>query len=67
MYNISTKELSVPLALQAAKDAQRWMGSRQFYDQMLVDACHHQQLKITEEVDVTTMKEYMQVFYRLLP
>ena len=46
--------------IQAAKDAQRWMGNRTFYDQMLVDACQHQQLKITDEVDVTTMQEYMQ-------
>ena len=36
------------------------MGNRTFYDQMLVDACQHQQLKITDEVDVTTMQEYMQ-------
>ena len=49
------------VCVQAAKDARRWMGSRQFYDQMLVDACRHQQLKVTDEVDVTTMKEYMQV------
>lgn len=46
--------------MQAAKDAQRWMGNRAFYDQMLVDACQHHQLKITDEVDVTTMQEYMQ-------
>lgn len=37
------------------------MGNRKFYDQMLMDACQHHQLKITDEVDVTTMKEYMQV------
>ena len=37
------------------------MGNRRFYDQMLMDACHHHQLKVTDEVDVTTMKEYMQV------
>jgi hypothetical protein len=36
------------------------MGNRKFYDQMLVDACHHRQLGVTDEVDVTTMKEYMQ-------
>ena len=36
------------------------MGSRLFYDQMLVDACQHQQFKITDELDVTTMKDYMQ-------
>ena len=47
--------------LQAAEDARRQMGNRRFYDQMLMDACHHHQLKVTDEVDVTTMKEYMQV------
>ena len=36
------------------------MGNRKFYNQMLVDACHHHQLGVTDEVDVTTMKEYMQ-------
>ena len=36
------------------------MGSRQFYDQMLLDACQHQQMKITDEIDITTIKEYMQ-------
>ena len=46
---------------QAAEDARRQMGNRRFYDQMLMDACHHHQLKVTDEVDVTTMKEYMQV------
>ena len=47
--------------LQAAEDARRQMGNRRFYDQMLLDACHHHQLKVTDEVDITTMKEYMQV------
>ena len=37
------------------------MGNRVFYDQMFQDACHHEQLKVTDEIDVTTMKEYMQV------
>lgn len=56
---ISGKQMIRP-ASNAAKDAQRHMGSRVFYNQMLVDACQHQQLKITDEIDVTTMKEYMQ-------
>ncbi len=47
-------------ATEAAGDARRQMGNRKFYDQMLVDACCHQQMKVTDEVDVTTMKEYMQ-------
>ena len=37
------------------------MGSRKYYDLMLTDACHHHQLKFTDEMDVTTVKEYMQV------
>jgi len=36
------------------------MGNRKFYDQMLLDACHYHQMKVTDEVDITTMKEYMQ-------
>ena len=37
------------------------MGNRKYYDQMLEDACQHYEVGITDEVDVTTMKEYMQV------
>ena len=37
------------------------MGNRVFYDQLLEDACRHQHLGVTEEVDVTTVKEYMQL------
>ena len=47
-------------ASDAAEDSRKQMGNRKFYDQMLVDACHHHQLGVTDEVDVTTMKEYMQ-------
>ena len=50
--------------MQAAKDVHRWMGSRQFYDQMLLDACQHHQMKITDEIDITTIKEYMQACKR---
>lgn len=46
---------------QAAEDARRQMGNRVFYDQMYRDACHHEVLGVTDEVDVSTMKEYMQV------
>ena len=42
------------------------MGNRKFYDQMLQDAMFQQQYKITDEVDVTTLKDYMQVCYRLI-
>jgi len=57
---ISGKRMIRP-ASEAAEDARRQMGNRKFYDQMLLDACHHHQMKVTDEVDVTTMKEYMQV------
>ena len=56
---ISGRRLIRP-ASEAAEDSRRQMGNRKFYDQMLVDACHHHQLGVTDEVDVTTMKEYMQ-------
>ena len=52
---------SPPIPPQAAEDARRLMGSRKYYDLMLTDACHHHQLKFTDEMDVTTVKEYMQV------
>lgn len=42
------------------------MGNRKFYDQMLQDAMFQQQYRITDEVDVTTLKDYMQVCYRFL-
>ena len=37
------------------------MGHRKFYDQMIIDACQFEKDKITDEVDVTTVKDYMQV------
>jgi len=46
---------------QAAEDSLRLMGNRQFYDQMLQDAMFQKRYKITDEVDVTTLKDYMQV------
>lgn len=36
------------------------MGDRKFYDQMLSDACQYAR-QITRDVDVTTLKDYMQV------
>lgn len=49
------------LHLQASEDSLRNMGNRKFYDQMLQDAMYNQQYKITDEIDVTTLKDYMQV------
>ena len=49
------------VTLQAANDACRMMGNRKFYDQLLLDTCQHQQMKVTDPVDVTTVKDYMKV------
>lgn len=32
-----------------------------FYNQLVRDTCHHKVLGVTDEMDVATMKEYMQV------
>ena len=37
------------------------MGQRKFLDQIIQDAVHHDTHKITDAVDVTTLKDYMQV------
>ena len=37
------------------------MGNRKFYDQLIADMCQHEKDRITDEIDVTTMKDYMQV------
>lgn len=41
------------------------MGNRMYCDQVLEDICQNQQLKITDEIDVTTMKDYMQVNFKV--
>lgn len=46
---------------QASEDSLRHMGNRRFYDQMLQDAMYNQQYRVTDEIDVTTLKDYMQV------
>lgn len=56
---MSGKRLIKP-ATEASEDSLRLMGNRQFYDQMLQDAIFQQQYKITDEIDVTTLKDYMQ-------
>lgn len=37
------------------------MGARKFYDQVIQDTLQHQTHRVTDEVDVTTLKDYMQV------
>jgi len=47
-------------ASEAASDSLRLMGNRKFYDQLIADMCQHEKDRITDEIDVTTMKDYMQ-------
>ena len=47
--------------LKAAQDACDLMGHRKFYDQVLEDIIHYDTYKITDQIDVTTLKDYMQV------
>ncbi|XP_022095200.1 putative uncharacterized protein CXorf58 [Acanthaster planci] len=52
-------------ASDAAVDACRMMGHRKFYDQIIADTCQHERDKITSEVDVTTVKDYMKYLSKL--
>ena len=45
---------------EAAEDASRQMSHRAMLDQMLTDACYHPKQKIQDEIDVATVKDYMQ-------
>lgn len=60
MKYISGKRAIKP-ATQAACDSLQLMGNRKFYDQMTADLCQHEKDKITDEVDITTIKDYMKV------
>ncbi|XP_030837862.1 putative uncharacterized protein CXorf58 [Strongylocentrotus purpuratus] len=60
----SGKKIIKP-ASDASADACREMGHRKFYDQMLADTCQHERDKITDEIDVTTVKDYMQYLSNL--
>ena len=51
---------------KAAEDSCKLMGNRRFYDQMIIDACQQHQDKITNELDINTMKDVMQVSMQLL-
>uniref|UniRef100_A0A8W8J029 Uncharacterized protein n=1 Tax=Magallana gigas TaxID=29159 RepID=A0A8W8J029_MAGGI len=56
---LSGKRVIKP-ASEASEDSLRHMGNRRFYDQMLQDAMYNQQYRVTDEIDVTTLKDYMQ-------
>ncbi|XP_071477892.1 uncharacterized protein CXorf58-like [Diadema antillarum] len=61
---LSGKKVIKP-ASEAASDACKEMGNRKFYDQMIADTCQYERDKITDEVDVTTVKDYMQYLSNL--
>lgn len=50
---------------KAACDSLTLMGNRKFYDQLIADLCQHEKDKITDETDVTTLKDYMQYLSHL--
>lgn len=52
-------------ASEAASDSLKLMGNRKFYDQLIADMCQHEKDRITDEIDVTTMKDYMQYLSHL--
>ncbi|CAH1781799.1 unnamed protein product [Owenia fusiformis] len=52
-------------ASEAAQDACNIMGNREFYNQMIQDALYQEQKKISDETDVTTLKDYMQYLANL--
>jgi len=52
-------------ATEAAEDSLRQMGNRVFYDQILQDTIRQRQCPITDEIDVTTLKDYMQYLSNL--
>ena len=59
--NVMTSLHDNVMTTQAARDACELMGHRKFYDQVIQDMLKHKEYKITDEVDVTTLKDYMQV------
>ncbi|CAG5126190.1 unnamed protein product [Candidula unifasciata] len=56
---ISGRKMIRPTS-EAAEDSLRQMGKRLFYDHLLKDAIQHQHYSVTDEIDITTLKDYMQ-------
>ncbi|XP_019384009.1 PREDICTED: putative uncharacterized protein CXorf58 homolog, partial [Crocodylus porosus] len=56
---ISGKRIIIPSS-EAATDACKLMGCRRYYEQMIQDKLQYQKHKITDEIDVATVKDYMQ-------
>ncbi|XP_018426288.1 PREDICTED: putative uncharacterized protein CXorf58 homolog [Nanorana parkeri] len=61
---ISGKRVISPSS-EAAMDACKLMGHRTYYDQVIYDQLEHQTYKITDTVDVATVKDYMQYISHL--
>uniref|UniRef100_A0A8C0GYY1 Uncharacterized protein n=1 Tax=Chelonoidis abingdonii TaxID=106734 RepID=A0A8C0GYY1_CHEAB len=61
---ISGKRTISP-ASEAAVDACKLMGHRKYYDQMIWDELQYQNHKIIDEIDVATVKDYMQYISNL--
>ncbi|KAK1169389.1 putative uncharacterized protein CXorf58 isoform X1 [Acipenser oxyrinchus oxyrinchus] len=55
-----TGKRAIRPASEAAVDACRMMGHRRFFDQIILDEIQRQRKKVVDEIDVTSMKEYMQ-------
>ena len=49
------------MCFQAARDACQLMGHRKFYDQLITDQLSRDTHVVTDEVDIITLKDYMQV------
>ncbi|XP_053164623.1 uncharacterized protein CXorf58 homolog [Hemicordylus capensis] len=45
---------------EAAVDACKLMGYRKYYNQMLIDELNYKKYRITDEMDVATIKDYVQ-------
>ena len=51
------------MKFQASEDSLKMMGNRIFYENLLQDSLQEHSNRITDEVNVITLKDYMQVFF----
>ena len=56
---ISGKRMIRPSS-EAAMDAKRQMGNRLFHQMVISDINEHEHFGATDEIDITTTKDYMQ-------
>ncbi|KAI0243075.1 hypothetical protein LSAT2_008863 [Lamellibrachia satsuma] len=59
VHYVSGKKMIEP-ASEAARDACQLMGHRRFYDQLISDQLQRDTHAVTDEVDIITLKDYMQ-------